>query len=117
MGKFVLSTDPDYKERKKQMPEQKTEYPSRTKVKVSEVTGPFLVERIGREWNGGNFGPSYPLDITLQDGTLAVMWVNGNSVCGRQVKEGEVTANTAYEIFTATAKKSNNEYRAFREAE
>ena len=89
------------------------EYPQRTKVKVNELNAPFLVERIGKAWKG-QYGESYPMDVTLADGTLAVVWVNGNSVCGKQVTEGEVESGTAYEVVEAESK-SGRSYRAFRE--
>lgn len=91
---------------------EENKYPERAKVRVSELNTPFLVERIGNVYQG-KYGPTYPLDITLADGTLAVVWVNGDSVTGRQVKDGEVSTDSVYEIVNATSK-AGREYRAFR---
>ena len=45
---------------------------TRNKVKFSELTGQtVLVERIGKAFNG-QYGPTFPVDITLPDGTTAV---------------------------------------------
>lgn len=89
---------------------------NRPKVKIAEVTGAFLVEKVGKEWAGGQYGPSYPVEVLLSDSTAAVMWVNSNSVCGRQLSDGEIAEGQAYTVESSTSK-TGRDYRAFRPAE
>ena len=92
---------------------------TRNKVKFSELTGQtVLVERIGKAFNG-QYGPSFPVDITLPDGTAAVTWVSGNSVCGRQITGEEIETNRAYTLIEVPANESKGgrAYRVLREAE
>lgn len=84
----------------------------RTKVKVNDLNAPFLITRIGNGFTG-KYGLSYPVEATLADGTEATIWVNGNSVIGKQVAAKEIATQTVYEVVESTSS-NGRQYRALR---
>jgi hypothetical protein len=88
-------------------------YPERTKVKVNDLKAPFLVTRIGAGFTG-KYGLSYPVEAVLSEsGIDAVIWVNGDSVIGKQIKSGEIETQTVYEVVEGTSS-NGRQYRVFR---